>query len=139
MHDRPTISELLDAIYIHLEKQVIPAVEADRRLYYQTLVAMHVLRAVGREIQTGREELKEEWRSLDFVQNLSAALPDDPDEAHEALTERNRKLCDEIKAGRYDYLPQRAALFEHLLLTTRKQLEVSNPKFLEALVLEDGL
>jgi uncharacterized protein DUF6285 len=136
MYDRPTIAELLEAVRTHLEKQVIPEIHDDRKLYYQTLVAVNVLRIIEREMQTGTEQIREEWLRLNYVQGVDTLLPSASGKAPDALADRNRKLCEEIKAGRYDYLPQRAALFEHLLLTTRQQLEVSNPKFLESLAME---
>jgi hypothetical protein len=141
MYDRPTIAELIEAVRYHLETNVIPELHDDpnddRKLYYQTLVATNVLRIIEREMQTGIEQIREEWMRLNFVQGVDVLFPGEQSTVHDALIERNRKLCEEIKAGRYDYLPQRAALFEHLLLTTRQQLEVSNPKFLEALAAED--
>src|SRR5262245_4376102 len=139
MNDKPSVNELLEAAYQHLETQVAPVLHDDRKLYYQTLVAINVLKIIQRELQHGNEHLKEEWTRLNFVQNLTTPYPDDADEVLPALSERNRKLCEEIDAGRYDYMPARAALFEHLLVTTRKQLEVANPRYLEALAEEDKL
>src|SRR5262245_46670117 len=137
MYDRPTISELIDAVRTHLEKQVIPVTTEDRKLYYQTLVAINVLKIIEREMEGGTEHLKEEWTRLNYVQNVTAPFPKEAEEVLPALAERNRKLCEEINSGRYDYMPGRAALFEHLLVTTRKQLEVANPRFLETLADED--
>ena len=137
MSDRPTIAELLDAVRTHLENQVTPAIRDDRKLYYQTLVAANVLQIIEREMQTGVEQIREEWMRLNYVQGVDTLLPSDSTQAKDALAERNRKLCEEINVGRYDFMPQRAALFEHLLVTTRQQLEVNNPKFLEMLAEED--
>lgn len=137
MNDRPTVTELLEAVRTHLESQIVPITQEDRKLYYQTLVAVNVLKIIERELQHGNEHLKEEWMRLNFVQNVGTPFPDDVDAVLPSLAERNRKLCEEINAGRYDYMPGRAALFEHLLVTTRKQLEVANPRYLEALAAED--
>ncbi len=136
MYDRPDIEQLLGAVRGYLQREVVPSVQADRKQYYQTLVAINVLGIVQRELQMNMEHLKAEWARLNFVQNVSTPLPVDMVEARAALTERNRKFCEEISAGRYDYAPQRSALFEHLLITTRAQLEVANPKFLQALAAE---
>lgn len=137
MYDRPTIAELMDAIRNHLETQIIPAVHDDRKLYYQTLIAANLMKIIEREMQTGAEQLREEWTRLNFVQGVDMLYPGDSNKVRDSLAERNRQLCEEIKAGRYDYQPKRAALSEHLLVTTRQQLEVSNPKFLETLAAED--
>jgi hypothetical protein len=137
MYDRPTLSELLDAVRIHLDHSVVEAVQEDRKLYFQTLVAINALRIIEREMHAGFGPLQAEWGRLNFLQKVEKSLPTHPDEARAALAERNRKLCEEIVAGRYDYAPQRAALFEHLLMTTHEQLEIANPRFLETLAIED--
>src|SRR5262245_9172231 len=138
MYDRPTLSQLLDAVRHHLESQVVPAVETDRKLYYQSLVAINVLQLAQRELLLNGDHLRAEWNGLDFVQKVTMSAPGDAESLRATLAERNRKLCQEIDAGRYDQMPQRAALFEHLLMTAQTQLEVANPRFLQALAAEDG-
>lgn len=137
MYDRPNITELLHAVRTHLEDQVIPTINSERKLYYQTLVAINVLRIVERELQTGQEPLRQEWQRLNFVQGITTPFPEDEATGRATLAERNRRLCEEISAGRYDYMPQRAALFEHLMFTARAQLEIANPRFLQMLAEED--
>ena len=136
MYDRPDIYQLLEAVKSYLQGDVLPGVQADRKQHDQTLVAINVLGIVEREIQMSADHLKAEWLRLNFVQNVSTPFPVEIAEARGALAERNRKLCEEISAGRYDYAPQRSALFEHLVVTTRAQLEVANPNFLQALAAE---
>jgi hypothetical protein len=138
MYDRPDIYQLLDAVKVYLHNEVVPAARADRKAYYQALVAINVLGVVEREIRTNIDHLNAEWARLNFVQNVATPLPADVHEARAALAERNRELCMEINAGRYDTEPGRSALYEHLITTARAQLEVANPKFLQALAVEDG-
>lgn len=138
MYDRPTVAELLDAVRKYLGEQIIPVVKDDRKLNYQTHIAINVLRIIERQMSTGMGQVRDEWLRLNHVQGATNPSPTDSAEALTALTERNRKLCQEISAGRYDYMPQRAALYEHLLATVRVQLEVANPDFLEALAKEDA-
>ena len=65
MYDRPNTSELIDAVRGHLEANVIPlARETNRRLYFQTLVAINVLKIVERELQMGQAHALAEWESL---------------------------------------------------------------------------
>lgn len=59
-----------------------------------------------------------------------------PADLNVALAERNRDLCDAIRAGEYNSTLKQATLYEHLLASTRAQLEVSNPDYLEALAAE---
>jgi hypothetical protein len=136
MYDRPDLSQLLDAVKGYLQREVLPVVQSDRKQYYQALVAINVLGIVEREMQMSVDHLTAEWSRLNFVQNVSTPLPKEIVDAQAALAERNRKLCEEISAGRYDYAPQRSALFEHLLTTAHAQLEVANPKFLQTLAAE---
>jgi hypothetical protein len=137
MYERPTTAELLDAVRQHLSESVLPLIHDDRRLYYQTLIAINVLEIVEREAQFEVEHLRQEWERLNYVLQTTPPLPTSLLEARTALAERNRALCDAIAAGRYDAPTLRAALFEHLLATAWTQLEVANPKFLQALALED--
>ena len=137
MLDQPNISQLLQAVRGYLQNEVVPANQVDGKQPEAALLAIRILSMVEREIQMDADHLKAEWARLNFVQNTTPTIPADSNEAKAALTERNRKLCEEITAGRYDYAPARAALFEHLLMTTRAQLEVANPDFLQALAAED--
>jgi hypothetical protein len=138
MYDRPDIFQLLGAIRTYLDNEVIPAASEDCKQQQRALVAINVLGIVEREMRTSAEHVQTEWTRLNFVQNVTTPLPADGVEARQALAERNRKLCEEISAGRYDYSPQRAALFEHLLVTSHAQLEVANPEFLKELAIEDA-
>ncbi len=137
MYDKPSLEQLLDAVRVHLQKNVLPVLEEDRRAYVQTQVAINVLNIVEREVQMSLDQMKAEWKRIDFVQGKPMPMPADPHALRAALYERNRKVCEEIEAGRYDYAPQRSALFEHLLVTARAQLEVAHPSFLQALAVED--
>lgn len=138
MYDRPDIFQLLDAVKVYLQNEVVPALKEDRKRYYQALVAVNLIGVVAREIHMRADHLYAEWDRLNFVQDVAAPVPPDVNEARAALAERNRTFCEEIKAGRYDIAPGRSALFEHLLITAHTQLEVSSPKFLEALAIEDA-
>jgi len=138
MYDRPTVAELLDAVRKYLGEQIIPVVKNDRKLNYQTHIAINVLRIIERQMSAGTGQVRDEWLRLNHVQGTTNPPPTDSAEALAALNERNRKLCQEISAGRYDYMPQRAALYEHLLASVRVQLEVANPDFLEVLAKEDA-
>lgn len=139
MYDRPTAHELINAAIMHFEAAVIPAVRADRRLYFQTLVAVNVLKIVGREMTLGRDHLLAEWGRLNALLGDSVAPPAEPDAAQFALAARNAALCADLRAGKYDGAgADQAALLAHLLATTVEQLAVANPKFLQTLAAEDA-
>ncbi|MBZ0278600.1 MAG: DUF6285 domain-containing protein [Anaerolineae bacterium] len=137
MYDKPNAAELIDAVCQHLQDAIIPLLkDTDRRLYYETLVAINALKITQREAALEMVHLREEWQRLNFIQRASTPFPDTLAAAQMALAERNRRLCEDIAAGVYDYWPRQAALFEHLMVTTHAQLEVTNPDFLKQLVLE---
>ena len=135
MYDRPTAAELIEAARQHLEMNVIPAVkDINHKLYFQTLVAVNVLRIVEREMTLSTTHERAEWERL--VSLLGDRSQPDSREAWDAgLAQRNAALCLAIRAGHHD---TDEALFEHLMASTREQLEVANPKYLQILAAEDA-
>lgn len=134
MYDRPHLDELLDAARHHMEESIIPAVRADRKLYFQTLVAINVLRIAGRELEHGDAHARAEWQRLSQLMHTDDPLPTDRTEAQAALMARNQQLAEDIRAGTFDDNPR--AVFDHLMTSSIEQLEVANPRFLQLLVLE---
>jgi hypothetical protein len=137
MYDRPTASELIDAVRGHLETQIIPAVKGDGKLYFQTLVAINVLRVVERELKLAPDHALAEWARLNHLEG-AMEMPSDYRAVVAGLHERNAQLCTNIRAGRYDG-ENTQVLFEHLVATSIEQLHVANPKYLQTLAQEDGV
>lgn len=135
MYDQPNAQELIEAVQAHLEQSVIPAVRQNRKLYFQTLVAINVLKIVNRELDLSEKHLAQSWASLNVVQNSDEPLPESSHEAHERIKARNKALCQAIRQGQYSG-EQWKLLFEHIESVTIKQLEVANPKFLQVLQAE---
>jgi hypothetical protein len=133
VYDRPTLSELIDAARAHLEAHVIPAIKGDPKLYFQTLVAINVLRIAERELALGWGHVQAEWNRLDVLTRDDQRNPTDPQAAQGALAARNATLCAAIRAGEYDSPERKAVLFTHLVATATAALEVANPKFLATL------
>ncbi len=136
MYDHPTLEQLIDAARAHFEANVIPAVRADRKLYFQTLVAINVLRIAERELEHGADHAAAEWQRLNTLENVDSPLPPRLDALKTALAERNQTLARGIRYGDYDDEDSRAALFEHLQMSVMEQLQVANPRFLGRLLLE---
>ena len=130
MYDRPTASELIEAARMHMEAAVVPAVRADRKLYFQTLVAINVLKIVEREIELGAEHAHAEWQRLNQLQGMEKPIPAQLSQIKAGISERNATLCAAIRDGDYDTAEKRQALFEHLQQSTVEQLLVANPRFL---------
>lgn len=137
MYDRPHADELLEAAWQHLEQFVAPALKSNRRLYFQTLVAINVLKVVAREHHYRPDHLRAQWNRLNAMQDVDLPLPGEWDESLAALAIRNRELCYDIRAGRYDDDFLRETLYEHLYATTLEQLQVANPRYLQQLAAEE--
>lgn len=135
MYDRPTAAELIEAARLHLEQQVIPVVKAaNHKLYFQTLVAINVMKIVERELALSAGHGRAEWSRLNMLMG-EQPLPTDIAAFSAALASRNAHLCAAIRAGDFD---ENRVLFSHLKATTIEQLEVANPKFLATLAAEDA-
>lgn len=134
MYDRPTAAELIDAVRLHLETVLVPAIRDNHKLYFQTLVAINVLRIVERELGYAPQHSRAAWARLNMLLG-SKPMPETAEGLQAALAERNAALCAEIRAGRRD---TDAELFEHLKAAAIEQLEVANPRFLQVLAAEDA-
>jgi hypothetical protein len=136
MNDRPSAPELIDAVRQHLESQVLPLAKREsHKLYFQTLVAVNVLRIVAREWALGGSYLLAEWQRLEAILGQQDA-PARDDALREALAARNAALCAAIRAGQHDEASP--ALWDHLKACASEQLSIANPKFLAALAQEDA-
>lgn len=130
MYDRPTANELLEAARMHMETAVIPVVRENRKLYFQTLVAINVMKIVERELDLGAKHAEAEWGRLNALEGVELPLPNSLQQIQAGLAERNAALSAQIREGEYTDEEKRAALFDHLLATTVEQLTVANPRFL---------
>lgn len=129
MHDRPTAAELIAAVREHLEREVLPSL-AEPRLRFRTLVAVHVLGIVERELGRGDAPLRDEWRRLQALLGRRDLRPDGADALAEALRRLNQELCARIRAGEADAGPFIDTLLDHLRGTLSEKLCVANPEFL---------
>lgn len=137
MYDRPEIDELLAAVIGHLSNEVVPTIKANRKLYFQTLVANNLLKIVSRDLQHREQHQIAEWARLNTLQGKHVERPTDSLELKTSLQERNKLLCQEIQSGAYDNLSRKQALFEHLVQSTQEQLIVANPNYLASVVEKD--
>lgn len=138
MYDKPNATDLLEAARLHLEQNVIPAIKDDRGLYFQTLVAVNVMKVVRREMELKPKHLQTVWKALETLENAHSTMPHETHLLEQAVQDRLAKLSADIGVGKYDDPDQDSALLDFLLLETTLQLEVANPKFLQLLAMEDG-
>jgi hypothetical protein len=127
MQDRPTISELLQAVVHLLDEELVPNLTGSRQFYGR--VAANVLRTVMRELEYDDEQFTAEWERLD------ALLPPTERPAtraglREAIRRRTAELCQRIRQGDADTAPYRDQVLAHVRETVREKLLVSNPGWL---------
>lgn len=128
MHDRPTVDELLRAVEVLLDEQLVPALEGSRK--YNARVAANVVRIVRRELRLREEHAAREWAGLDVLLGRQER-PASGEAMTAALEERNRELSERIRAGEADAGEWRTLVVAHLRDVTHAKLEVSNPRWLE--------
>lgn len=110
VHDRPTASELVEAVREFLEREVLTVLEG--RLQFHTRVAVNALAIVGRELELGPAQ----------------------EEAHAAALSRlgvadDGELAAAIREGRLDGFDP--AVLDTVRASVRVKLEVANPRYLE--------
>lgn len=133
MQDRPTATELLEAIRECLEAEIIPAL-ADPRVRYQALIAVHALGILERELPVEDARLRAELTALDELLGRSRPAPP---EALDALRAQvlavNRELSARIRQGQADDGPFRERVLAHLEAVVEDKLLINNPARLDAL------
>lgn len=129
MHDRPTVDELLRAVELLLDEQLVPSLEGARK--YNARVAANVIRTVRRELQHEERQLDTEWRGLDIVLG-PAQRPPTLHALRRSLLERNGELSERIREGDADTGAFRELVLAHVRDTVHAKLEVSDPGWLEA-------
>jgi hypothetical protein len=128
MHDRPDVDELLRAVELLLDGQIVPALGGAPQ--YNARVAANVIRIVRRELAAEEAVIDAEWRGLDDLlgpQSRPASLT----AMREALRERNAALSERIRAGDADSGEYRARVLAHVRATVRAKLEAANPEWLD--------
>lgn len=130
MHDRPTISELLDAVQKFLDEEIVPATKGRRQ--FLARVAANCVRMVEREIAAEPRHVADAWEGLDGLLG-QGTTPEGETAPAESVGRRLELLCERIRAGEID---EGSDQWEDLLAFSRarvrQKLEVSNPKLLAA-------
>jgi hypothetical protein len=127
VQDRPTVDELLRAVELLLDEQLVPTLDGSRK--YNARVAANVIRTVRRELQNEERQVDTEWRGLDVLLG-PAERPPTLYATKQQLIERNRELAERIHAGDADDGRFRDLTFAHVRDTVHAKLEVSDPGWL---------
>ena len=129
MHDRPSVDELLRAVELLLEEQLVPALDGARK--YNARVATNVIRIIRRELQNEERQLDEEWNGLNHILG-QAQRPPTLHDLRRAVRERTDDLVQRIRDGDADDGDFRALVLAQTRDTVHAKLEVANPGWLEA-------
>jgi len=120
MSDRPTASELADAVREFLESEVLPSVQ-DPRLRFRLLVAANALSIARRELEMGDDLSREELALLRPLGDAPA--PGTPREQALALS---TALARRIRRGDVP-----SGTLEALRRIAELKLRVASPRYLE--------
>ena len=127
MQDRPTADELLAAVEGFLRDDVLPNIGGSRSFHAR--VAANALAIVRRELTYEEAQLSAEWDGL--AELLGAARrPKSNKAARAMLVERTGELCDRIRRGDADDNEFRRLALQHLRMSSRNNLAVSNPRWI---------
>ena len=127
MNDRPTAGELVDAVRMFLEKELLPGL-GDARLRFQTLVAANVLAIAGREMAGEEAMLGEEWQLLAPLLPGVSERPAAIGQLRQAIRDMNERLCLLIRQGGFDETSRRRELADVLRRLVLRKLAVANPR-----------
>ena len=128
MHDRPTVDELLRAVELLLDEQLVPSLEGARK--YNARVAANVVRIVRRELQHEERQIDQEWRGLDLLLGAQQRPPT-LIATKAALRDRNAELSERIRSGDADDGDFGRLVRAHTRDTVHSKLEVSDPGWIE--------
>ena len=123
MNDRPTVTELIEAVRKFIEDDVVPSAGGAQK--YQARVAAHVLSMVERELASQDRHLHAEWERLSALLEDDAPFPESRKEQEAGIRTRTEALVERIREGDADAGPFRTALFAHLRETVDEKLEVA--------------
>jgi len=131
MGDRPTKSELLEAVRRFLDEELLPELEGVRRFHAR--VASNALGIVAREIEQEAAVLPGRYAKL---AELLGRIGDRPDaaslnlaELDAAVDELETVLCERIRRGDADRAPFRAEVLAYLRESVGQRLAVANPTY----------
>lgn len=129
MNDRPSAPELLAAVRLFLEGDLLKSL-TDSRLRFQTLIAANVLGIAEREWQQEEEQLEEEARVLGAL--LSHERPNTArvGDLRQTVLALNAELCRRIQAGTFDEPGRFKELGQILRQSLVRKLQIANPRYL---------
>jgi hypothetical protein len=126
VQDRPTARELLEAVRLFLEDDVVPALDGPARFHAR--VAANVLAIVGRELRDEEPALVAEWTRLATLLGRAGDPPHRLEALRAAVAELTEELCARIRRGDADAAPFREAVRAAVTASVAEKLAVANPR-----------
>jgi hypothetical protein len=133
MQDKPTATELLEALTAFLRDELSPRLDGGLR--FKTLVAANVSGIVARELSLGPAQDRAQLARLAALLREDAAAGTD-DEVAARVRELSFELCRRIDAGDADEGEWRREVLAHLRAAVDEKLAVDNPKYRPDRILE---
>ncbi len=124
MQDRPTASELLEALGEFMQDRAANA--RDRWERFQFLVAGNSIALLRREFEMEDGYQREEWTGLDDLLGAQT-VPDTPATLATGLIARNEELVGRIQRGDFDRETDERRLTNHLLETVLNKVHIASP------------
>ncbi|RHX83815.1 DUF6285 domain-containing protein [Leptospira stimsonii] len=127
MQDKPSSTDLLEAIQDFLMKEVLPQFKDKDLLSYKTLVSWNMLGVISREIRSGEESLDKELLRLSKLLKKATAFPSTLNEKKNLANTWNLELRDRIRKEKLSI--EDSEYWNHVKETVREKVEVTNPRF----------
>ncbi len=127
MQDKPSATELLEAIQDFLMKEVLPEFKEKDLLAYKTLVSWNMLGVVSREIRSGEELLDKELSRLASLLGKKQEFPRTWNEKKTLTSSWNLELRDKIRKEKKSV--EDSDYWKHVKESVREKVEIVNPRF----------
>ena len=128
MSDRPNGAELLKIARDALTRELLAELPESRR--YLALMIANAMAIAARELELGDGATRAELTSLRML--FEERGPDTAEDVADRLDALNRRLCAEIRDGRFSGGADEARLRDHLRRSAEARVAISNPKALKS-------
>ncbi|GBF38440.1 DUF6285 domain-containing protein [Leptospira johnsonii] len=127
MQDKPSATELLEAIQDFLMKEVLPEFRDKDLLAYKTLVSWNMLGVISREIRSGEESLDKELSRLSSLLGKKSEFPKTWNEKKDLTSSWNEELRDIIRKEKKSL--EDTEYWKHIKESVIEKVEIVNPRF----------
>ncbi|PKA16712.1 DUF6285 domain-containing protein [Leptospira haakeii] len=127
MQDKPSATELLEAIQDFLMKEVLPEFRDKDLLAYKTLVSWNMLGVISREIRSGEESIDKELTRLASLLKKKSEFPKTWNEKKSLTSTWNEELRDIIRKEKKSL--EDTEYWKHIKESVIEKVEIVNPRF----------